>query len=272
MFCCNGWFLKWMVFDWIWKGSRMAFQEVAAGVYGISLAWSFAYVLRAGEDVTLIDCGLRKDRPALVAGLRALGIEPDGVKTLLLTHAHCDHAGNASFFAAQGTSIVTHRDEVRFLEPPRQAYGPQPLPRSYAPRGMKALRRPLTALAFELGEVFYPVERCPVTRKVIDGEIVATPCGPLRVVHCPGHTPGHIAFYRECDQTLFSGDCVLNIIPIKRVTGLSLPIRMLSDDWGQARCSARRLAEIGPRLLLSGHGEPLADDTANRLRDWARTL
>ena len=86
----------------------MVFQQVAEGVYRISLAWSCAYILRAGEDVMLIDCGLRKDRPALMAGLRALNIEPDGVQTLLLTHAHCDHAGNAAFFAAQGrTSLRT---------------------------------------------------------------------------------------------------------------------------------------------------------------------
>ena len=222
-----------------------------------------AYILRGCEDVMLIDCGLRKDRPALVAGLRALNIEPDGVQTLLLTHAHCDHAGNAAFFAAQGANIVAHRNEARFLEPPR---------RTYAGRGLTALRRPLTSLAFTLGEVLYPVERCAVSRKVTDGERIEAPGGALQVAHCPGHTPGHIAFYRPSDGTLFSGDCVLNIIPFKRVMGLSLPIRMLSDDWEQAKNSARRLAELKPRLLLSGHGVPLAEDAADRLYTWAQTL
>ena len=241
----------------------MAFQQVAEGVYRILLAWSCAYVLRAGEDVMLVDCGLRKDRAALVAGLRALNIEPDGVHTLLLTHAHCDHAGNAAFFAAQGVNIVTHRNEARFLEPPR---------RTYAGRGLAVLRHPLTSLAFALGEAFYPVERCAVSRKVADGERIEAPGGALQVAHCPGHTLGHIAFYRPHDGTLFSGDCILNIIPFQRVTGLSLPIRMLSNDWEQAKHSARCLAELKPRLLLSGHGVPLAEDTADRLHTWAQTL
>ena len=88
----------------------------------------------------------------------------------------------------------------------------------------------------------------------------------------PDTRPDTSPFTAHSDGTLFSGDCVLNIIPFKRVTGLSLPIRMLSDDWEQAKHSARCLAEFKPRLLLSGHGVPLAEDTADRLHAWAQTL
>ena len=220
-------------------------------------------MLRDGTDVALIDCGLQKDRSALIAGLAELGIAPGDVRTLLLTHAHCDHAGNAAFFAAQGAEVVTHHDEARFLALPR---------RSYSYRGIGALRRPFSSLAFTIGERLYPVERCAMARTVDEGDIIPMPNGALRVLHTPGHTPGHAAFYREQDGVLFSGDAVLNIIPVKRETGLSLPVRLFSDDWTQARQSARRVAELGSRLLLSGHGLPLTDDAPGLLRDWARSF
>ncbi len=257
----------------------MTARRVTDNIYQISLAWSMAYVLREGRDVTLIDCGLARDRPALVAGLYELGIAHTDVRALLLTHGHCDHAGNAAFFAAQGATVIAHHDEARFITPPR---------RTYAYRGRTALRRPLTSLAFTLGEVLYPVERCRIGRVVEDGELLDVPGGPLRVVHTPGHAPGHSAFYLEQPSELaserpleqdhaqggilFSGDAILNIIPVKRETGLSLPMRLLSDDWAQAHRSARRLADLAPRLLLAGHGVPLVHDTASHLQTWADML
>ncbi len=257
----------------------MTARRVTETIYRIPLAWSMAYVLRDGRDVTLIDCGLARDLPALVAGLLGLGIMPSDVRALLLTHGHCDHAGNAAFFASQGATIIAHHNEARFIAPPR---------RSYAYRGVTALRRPFTSLAFTIGEVLYPVERCHVGRVVEDGELLDVPGGPLRVVHTPGHTPGHIAFHlenssggspeRDLEQEqryggiLFSGDAVLNIIPVKRETGLSLPMRLLSDDWTQAHHSARQLADLAPRLLLAGHGVPLVEDTARKMQAWAMSL
>jgi len=91
-------------------------------------------------------------------------------------------------------------------------------------------------------------------------------------VPCPGHTEGHAAFFREREGVLFSGDAVMNIIPIRREIGLSLPIRFLSSNWEQGKASARLLADLAPRLLLSGHGPPLREQTADRLQAWAQTL
>ena len=245
----------------------MGVQKITDGIARISLAWSNAYVLydtNGGKSATLIDCGLQKDRPALIAGLRTLGLEPSDVQTVLLTHAHCDHAGNAAYFANIGAALVTHEHETCFLQLPR---------RSYAYSGWNALRRPFTSLTFAIGEFAQPVERCEVSRTLKEGDIVEAPGGTLRVVYSPGHAPGHIAFYREHDQILFSGDAILNIVPnlvpAWRKTALSLPPRLLCDDWKQVHESARRLVELSPRLLLSGHGLPLVENAAATLRLWA---
>jgi glyoxylase-like metal-dependent hydrolase (beta-lactamase superfamily II) len=74
----------------------MRVYRIEDGIWQISLAWSNAWVLWAGGDseATLIDTGLQEDRDALLAGLLQIGIDAAQVAAVLLTHAHCDHAGS----------------------------------------------------------------------------------------------------------------------------------------------------------------------------------
>ncbi len=245
----------------------MRVYRIEEGIWQISLAWSNSWLLWEGgesSEATLIDTGLRRDRGALLAGLEQIGVHQAQVRNVLLTHAHCDHAGNAAFFAGRSAKVKLQEAEIPFLSVPR---------RTYRPAGIGILTRPHTALAFAIGEARFPVPRIAEGLVALaPNETISAPGGPLRVIHSPGHTPGHVAFYREHDGVLFSGDAAMNIIPIRRVVGLSLPIRFLSSDWEQSKASARRLADLAPRLLLSGHGPPLREDTAKCMQAWANTL
>ncbi len=242
----------------------MRVYRIEEGIWQISLAWSNVWLLWNGDDAALIDTGLQADRNELLEALRQIGVAETQVRTVLLTHAHCDHGGNAAYFAARSATTRLHNAELPFLGTPR---------RTYIPTGTALLTRPHTALAFAIGEARFPVER---VARGLSGlaadDYIDVPGGPLRVIASPGHTPGHIAFFRERDGVLFSGDAVLNVIPIRRVVGLSLPIQFLSSDWEQGKSSARRLAELAPRLLLAGHGPPHQENTAERLQEWATTL
>ena len=241
----------------------MSVQSVAEGVFSISLAWSNAYLLRDGRNAALIDTGLYQERARLLAALSQCGLRQGDLRAVYLTHAHCDHAGNAAYLGAHGARLYTHRSEARFLGKPR---------RTYAQAGTHMLRRPLAMLAFLIGEFVFPVHRRNVDMLLHDGDTLDAPGGLLRVIACPGHTQGHIAFYRDRDGLLFSGDAILNVVPFRRNTALSLPIRALSDDWDQTIQSARNLARLKPVRLLAGHGNPLTEDTARRLLAWTETL
>ena len=241
----------------------MRIAQVAEGVYRIRLGWGNAYLLHEGERSALIDTGLQQDRADLVAALKEIGVLPGMLEAVYLTHAHCDHAGNAAWLAGQGARLIAHRAEAPYMGLPRRAY---------VPHKWKRLSRPHTMLMFAAAERLYPVERRDADGLVEEGEILDAPGGALRVVHSPGHTPGHSAFWRERDRVLFSGDAIMNIIPFRRITALSLPIRAFSDDWQQCKQSARRLAELRPATLLAGHGRPLTEEAAAQLEAWTRTL
>lgn len=246
---------------------------VTEGIYRIPLAWGNAYLLTNGKEAALVDTGLKKDRPALETALREAGIEHAQIKSIFLTHAHTDHAGNAAYFAGRSpgdtaggdrrAKVYLHREEARYFATPR--YG-------YTPRGFGRLKRPLSTLLLTCGEFLYPVERCKPDVLLEDGDKVESPIGTLRVVFCPGHSPGHIAYFRESDGLLFSGDAVLNIVPIRLKIALSLPMRVFSSDWQQTKASVRLLSALRPSLLLPGHGPPLTKNTAERLRVFADSL
>lgn len=95
----------------------------------------------------------------------------------------------------------------------------------------------------------------PVSRRLREGDQVGT----FRVIETPGHTAGHISFWREDDGVLVLGDVVSNIDFWKGRTMLGEPQRIFSVDPALNRRSARRLAELEPRLVLFGHGPPMRD-------------
>jgi hydroxyacylglutathione hydrolase len=95
----------------------------------------------------------------------------------------------------------------------------------------------------------------PVERRLIEGDQVAG----FTVLDVPGHSPGHVAYWREADRTLICGDVLFNLsVPTLR-PGLREPYASLTADPARNRESARRLAQLEPDLILFGHGPPLPD-------------
>jgi hydroxyacylglutathione hydrolase len=71
----------------------------------------------------------------------------------------------------------------------------------------------------------------------------------FEVLETPGHSPGHIAFWRQSELD-------------QRAHGHPRPpraARLLTSDPEENRRSARRLAALEPKLALFGHGPPLRD-------------
>jgi glyoxylase-like metal-dependent hydrolase (beta-lactamase superfamily II) len=228
--------------------------EAAPGVWRVLLPWTLAYILTDRKDFALVDTGTRWDRQRLLDACAMLNLDTGHCRSVLLTHGHCDHAGNAAFFAEQfGAKLHAHVEERPFVAR-RRTYVPRGV-RVFSPRG----------LMFAFGEILYPVRRRKVDVVLVDGDIVETPAGSWRVVHTPGHTPGHVSYFRESDGTLLSGDALLNVVPFWRKEGLALPPPIFNSNTALARRSARRVGELAPCILLPGHGCPLREDTAARV-------
>jgi glyoxylase-like metal-dependent hydrolase (beta-lactamase superfamily II) len=79
------------------------------------------------------------------------------------------------------------------------------------------------------------------------------------VIDTPGHSAGHVAFWRESDRVLILGDVLCNMDQLTAIPGLHEPKRFLTPDPEENRRSAKRLGPLEPSLVLFGHGGPLRD-------------
>ena len=95
----------------------------------------------------------------------------------------------------------------------------------------------------------------PVERRLHEGDDVAG----FQVLDVPGHSPGHVAFWRESDRVLILGDVLTNMDQLTGLRGLHEPKAYLTTDPAQNRASARRVAELEPSLVCFGHGPPVRD-------------
>ncbi|MDR7341813.1 glyoxylase-like metal-dependent hydrolase (beta-lactamase superfamily II) [Pantoea alhagi] len=107
------------------------------------------------------------------------------VSAILLTHGHLDHVGAAAELAAYyGVSIIGPQKQDAFW---------------------------LEALPTQ-SQMFGLAECAPLTpdRWLEEGETVTVGKATLEVLHCPGHTPGHIVFFHREGRLLISGDVIFN--------------------------------------------------------------
>jgi glyoxylase-like metal-dependent hydrolase (beta-lactamase superfamily II) len=95
----------------------------------------------------------------------------------------------------------------------------------------------------------------PVARKLRAGDEV----GGFTVIETPGHSVGHISFWRQSDRVLLLGDVLANMSFLTGLPKLREPPTFFSVDPAQNRQSARAVAALEPSLIAFGHGMPLAD-------------
>jgi glyoxylase-like metal-dependent hydrolase (beta-lactamase superfamily II) len=205
-------------------------QLIAPGVWqliGFPRHWFNAYLI---EDV-LIDSATRWGRRRILRQLKGRSLS-----AVALTHCHPDHQGVCAVVCRKWrVPLACHEGDVAAVEG-RMAMQPD-----------NRLMR--------LGIWFWAGPRYPVKRVLKDGDRV----GSFRVVHAPGHTPGHVFFFREADRVVLAGDVLANINFLSGKPGLRLPPNAFSADPLQNRQSVRLLAELRPTLVCFGHGPPLVD-------------
>ena len=107
-----------------------------------------------------------------------------------------------------------------------------------------------------------------------DGAIPELP--EWRWLHTPGHTVGHVSFFRDRDRAMLVGDAFCttkaeSLMAIARQKPeLSGPPAYYTPNWDDAKRSVQRLSELRPNILAPGHGAPMVGaDIPQRLSELA---
>ncbi len=208
-------------------------RELAPGVWqlrGLPPNAINVYVL---GDV-LVDAGTRWARRRILRQLRGRRVAAHA-----LTHAHPDHQG-ASHAVCEALRIPLWcgAGDVEAMER----------------RGGVARSQPAGAVN-RLQDLLWTGPPHPVARQLREGDDVAG----FEVLEVPGHSRGHVAFWRSDDRVLIAGDVLNNMDVRTGRPGLREPLPVFTPDPARNRESIRRLVQLRPELMLFGHGAPLRD-------------
>jgi glyoxylase-like metal-dependent hydrolase (beta-lactamase superfamily II) len=222
----------------------MKIERVSTDLLRLSL-WPLdavnVYVLR---DI-LVDSGGKFARRRLLSALAGMTI-----KGHVITHAHFDHFG------------CSHAVCEHFRVPFMCGEGDRTAAETGVPTPV--LAHPGSWIARVSRRLGGPGH--PVSRSLRDGDEV----GGFAVIETPGHTPGHLAFWRERDRVLVLGDVLFHRNPLTMRHGLSVPFELATFDPRMNRAAARRLAALKPAVVCFGHGEPLR--APDRFAEFVRAL
>lgn len=205
---------------------KLKTEEVERGVYlvggpNVTRGEDAAvYLIDFSGDLVLIDSGAGGSFSQIVRNIEMLGLNPDSLSRVILTHCHIDHVGSAPFFREKyGAKIVIHELDAGALEAGDS----------------------VRTAANWYGITFPPTkidEKLKGTH-----EILAFGGEELHCLHTPGHTPGSISVYLDrADRRILFGQDIHG--PFNQAFG---------SDIAAWRKSMRTLLALEADILCEGH-------------------
>lgn len=209
---------------------------LAPGVIHVATSKTNNSFLIDGDDgLTLIDVGSGKAVDLLLRTITELGRDPADLNRIVLTHAHPDHVQGAPALREHtGARVLIHAADAAWL-----ADGRVPADGRSSPAARRYDQLPAAH--------WTPFEP---DATVEDGELIAA-SGGLRVIHTPGHSPGHIALLHEPTRTVLVGDAVFHTGRL----GYG-PATFAAEPAARATGAARIPTNV--TAVGFGHGAPLS--------------
>lgn len=246
-------------------------MQVAEGIYQIQLPLPFplrivnSYVLRDGDGWTVIDAGINypAGRAAWLAAFTELGMEPQAIRQILLTHAHPDHYGMAGWLAEQsGAPVQLAPLEQMFARTTwhEGAANEQAIVDFFQAHGMPG--QLAEQVRHSMAATRAMTAPWPATSTIEPGACIQIGGRRFHAIATPGHSDQHLVFYCAQERLLLCGDAVL----IKITPNVSLWPRGRPDPLADFLQSLDVMETFQVDLALPGHG-PLIRAFGERLAE-----
>lgn len=226
--------------------------QVGQGVWGLKQYFVNVYMIAnrrsAGKGWVLVDTGIKGSEKEIIAAAEKLfgpGTKPAAI---VLTHGHADHTGSIKeLLKYWDVPVYAHKLEMPYLTG-RCSYPPVD---PFAGGGLMGL------LSWIM-----PVKPINISRNLreIDMYEGIPELPEWKIIHTPGHTPGHISLFLPLNTTLIAGDAITTTVTesavsllgnLKQIAG---PPKYTTTDWKAAEQSVQDLTELQPRIAATGHG------------------
>ncbi len=210
-------------------------RKIATDVYQIALMPRSGINCYVVEGF-LVDAGIRSSSKKILHSVKDMPVHAH-----VLTHAHADHQGSSKAICEQLNIPLW----CSTLEKPQAESGD-------ATREYPAQHHLITRFQ----KRFWAGEGHPVAKTIQENDWV----GQFRVIETPGHSSGHLSFFRERDGVLIVGDAAVNMNLLTTIAGLHEPPGLFTADRETNIRSIKKLAALKPKVLCFGHGPVLSND------------
>ncbi|MEK4091467.1 MBL fold metallo-hydrolase [Viridibacillus sp. FSL H8-0110] len=201
----------------IYKGVEMLHLEFNGIIIHPTLLWN-------QEMAVLIDTGFPGQIEDIRVAMEKVGISFDKLKVIILTHQDIDHIGSIPEILQEcGSNIKVYAHD---------------LDKPYIQGDLSLLKD---------GHLENP-PKGKVNDTLKDGQELPY-CGGIRIIHTPGHTPGHISLYLEQSKTLIAGDSMYSENGI--IKGIHAPTVL---DIKEARLSLKKYLDLDIESVVCYHG------------------
>lgn len=236
-------------------------EQVAGGVWSVPvvvpdnpIGWTQAYVLESSAGPFLVDTGWNAPEAweGLTAGLVAAGTSVADVQGVVITHHHPDHLGLAGRVQeASGCWVGMHPADTALVARHRELLLGDP---EVMHAETERLLLEADAGRCEVDEIVGAARSLalplpPLPDRDLDSGLLALGDRTARVVHTPGHSPGHLCLV--VDDLLLTGDHLLSTITSH--VGLYGFEEADADPLGDYLASLALLTGSEPTQVLPAH-------------------
>jgi endoribonuclease LACTB2 len=172
----------------------------------------------------------------------------EGVDVIILSHCHLDH--RISLVQFPDMPLWCHAVEAVYLEK-----------KDHFLEGTGLKRGGLDMEKLYSGVI---IQEFSIQRKLLDGEVLSLGGLSLQVLHTPGHTPGHLAFWIPEAALLFSADITLT--PFGPFYGHDFA--SIEEYIG----SIKKTGSLPARTVITGHSGPFQTHLKDRFKAYEEVI
>lgn len=214
------------------------------------------------DNVLIIDAGLPNSLQDIKQAVKNEGVSFESIRTLIITHQDIDHFGGGAEMVKElpDIKVYAHKEDIPFIQGEKRLV-----------RLNSKFMAGLADLSDEQKEkVLDMFENNPVNvdNELSDGEKLDC-FGGLKIIHTPGHTPGHICVYHEPTKTLIAGDA-MNINQGKLVG--PNPLILTEEEAKTAVKSLENLENFDIENVVCYHGGLYNEDANQAIKDLLETM
>lgn len=225
------------------------------GIYGIDARYKRegfvqVYLVKGGGGAALIETAHNGSLPYVLSAMKELGVAPESVRYVCLTHVHLDHAGGAGSYMRElpDAALVVHRRGARHMTDPAELYAAV-----CAVYGADVTKR-----------LYGDLVPVPASRVIAADDGLALSLGDKKIIclDAPGHAKHHMIFFEEQTRSVFSGDgfgvsfgCMRGVFGQWAVP-TSSPVQF---DPEAMKETIRRILSLRPKAVYATHCGKIED-------------